>query len=209
VSSRKIAQALLVCGWVLLPMTARGDTLSGVFATKDKTAAAGTNEACLVADGEFFSTFGIVTGTSNGCTAVISYETDSLNLVSLSPIKSGKSEGSARMTDTNFARVRVALFGAGCSIPYNGNASPNKCKVTSSWKGTTQSSGPDTFTGGKVALSCRLGEGGSELLPVPTPAQVDAFVAAFAGRSDVAFGDKEGAVKITQTSVSGGNACGN
>ena len=121
-SSRKIAQALLVCGWVLLPMTARGDTLSGVFATKDKTAAAGTNEACLVADGEFFSTFGIVTGTSNGCTAVISYETDSLNLVSLSPIKSGKSEGSARIAS---AYATIAMRTTCPERPKSLNAGPS------------------------------------------------------------------------------------
>jgi hypothetical protein len=161
--------------------------LDGFYPMEDESEG-DANEACFDAEDGFFGVFGHVVGTTPGCTIEIEYDSNDINKASGSVLKSDN-EGTAKLSQQVQTRLDVTIVsGEGCAVPaFAGTAFPEKCKVSSSIKGTES---PDVLESGKASLSCELGSDGSELSPSPTTAQVDEIIAAFADRKDVKVTDK-------------------
>src|SRR3990172_6119111 len=95
-----IVEALLVGGFALLPAMAFGGRLDGLFPTRDATAADGTNDACIGVAGTSFELFGVVRGTSGGCGVNIGYSTGLPNSASATALKTGKTQGNAKVSQS-------------------------------------------------------------------------------------------------------------
>jgi len=211
-----IVEALFVGGFALLPAVAFGGRLDGFFATRDATAADGTNDVCIEVDGTDFSVDGFVSGTSGGCAVDIFYFTDTPHSASATALKTGKTQGSAKVSQSIFTPLFIEVFdadGAGpgtCADAFDGEAAPEKCKATASMKGTAVASpGADTVQSSRVNVACRLEENLGAVdtnfvtagVQPPSAAQADVVVAAFEGRKDVKISGKNDELKIKQKGI--------
>jgi len=213
-----IVEGLLVGGFALLPAMAFGGRLDGFFATRDQVAADGTNDVCIEVDGTDFSVDGFVSGTSGGCTVEIGYFTDTPHSASATALKTGKTQGNAKVSQSIFTLLFIDVFdtdgaGAGtCADAFFGEAAPEKCKATASMKGTSVASPPannDTVQSSRVNVACRLEANLGAVdtnfvttgVQAPTAAQADIVVAAFDGRKDVKISGKNDELKIKQKGI--------
>jgi hypothetical protein len=219
---RKIGLISLALAAALLPSTTFAGRLDGFFATQEKDQPVDTNDACIETFGDDFSAFGTVTSVDGtGCTVNISYNTPLPHKGSSTALKTGKVNGSSKVSQTIFTNFVVVVTdtdadGAGtCSIapfltPFIASVQEEveKCKVTASMKGTDVTPDPDTVQSSNVSASCEFGEAGVDLVvtsPVqdpttPTQPQIDVVVNAFANRSDVKIANN-GKVSIKHKGV--------
>jgi len=212
-----IVEALLVGGFALLPAMAFGGRLEdNDFATKDATAADATNEASISVFGREFGVEGFVRGTSGGCQVTICYDTDTPHSASATALKTGKTQGNAKVSQSIFTALVIDVIDADgptgtgtCTDAFKGEAAPEKCKATASMKGTSVATGPDTVQSSRVNVACRLeanlGAVDTNLVTTgvqaPTAAQADIVVAAFDGRKDVKISGKNDELKIKQKGI--------
>jgi hypothetical protein len=129
--------------------------LNGDFATQDAEFA-GANQACIVVEDDEFAATGTVTGTiQNECVVTIFYATPLPHKASTTALKSGKTKGSASVSQsidaTVVARLEADILnGHACPSPWIAQATAEKCKVTASMKGTE----PTTVESSRVTVSC-------------------------------------------------------
>jgi hypothetical protein len=212
---RKIGLISLALAASLLPSTMFAGRLDGDFRTQQDGAAPDTNDACTVVDGVVFFVNGRVTGISGGCTAEIDYFTPEPHKASATALKGTKTEGSGKVDQSIFTDVDIDVFdtdGGGpgvCTTTFFGsiNEDVEKCKASSSIKGTSVSGGDDTVQSSNVSVACELGVAGANVdtseaagVQPPTQAQIDVVVAAFDGRKDVKIENK-GKLTIKQKGV--------
>jgi hypothetical protein len=196
----KIGILALALAAMLLPSTVLAGRLDGNFTTRQDGAADETNEACVQVQADDFHTSGEVTGTSNGCTVEIDYDTGEPHKASASALKGGKTSGSGKVSQSIFSDLTIFVFdtdGGGpglCPEAFTGTTDIEKCKASGSIKGTDEPDPtPDTVDSSRVNASCDLGEAGANVdvdpiavgTQAPSQAQIDVVVNAFDGRSDV------------------------
>lgn len=211
-----IVEALFVGGFALLPAMAFGGRLDGLFATRDATAADGTNDVCIEVDGTDFSVDGFVSGTSGGCAVEVFYFTDLPHSASATALKTGKTTGNAKVSQSIFTPLFVDVFDADgtgpgtCADAFFGEAAPEKCKATASMKGTSVATGPDTVQSSRVSVACQLGVNLATVdtnfvttgVQPPTAAQADIVAAAFPKtRKDAKITGKNDQLNIKQKGV--------
>jgi hypothetical protein len=201
--TRKTALALLAVG-LLLPalIRAQDSRLDGDFFTEDETQTDG-NEVCTTVQGTEFGIGGRIVGQDGVCEVRLEYFTLLPNKVNASEAQ-GNGSGNAKISQSShvFVRVTIEDNDAFCADFYTGSATPDKCNVSGSIKGTANSPEDDTVQSGKFTMQCDLGSEGAELGPTPNSTQFDTMVAAFENRADVKFGSsKKGSVKITQRGI--------
>lgn len=208
----RIGLAILTAGTFLLAGGAYAQftdeaRLDGQFSTKqDGQTADGDNEACFSFDDDDDSEVsGEVRAVSGGCTAVINYDTDSFNSASGKALKPGQTAGTAKLSQSIFSDIDVALEDnetTGCFLAFSSEARPEKCSVKSSLKGTQvpdtePDDDNDTVETNKVSAKCELGENLSQMdtdpdgetgIQAPTLEQAEAVIAAFVDRDDVKLG---------------------
>jgi hypothetical protein len=203
-STRKTALALLTVG-LLLPAVIRAadSRLDGDFFTEDETQT-DRNEVCTTVEGTEFGIGGRIVGAAGVCQVKLDYFTLLPNKVNASEAQ-GNGSGNAKISQSShvFVRVTIEDNGAFCAYAYTGSATPDKCNVSGSIKGTANSPEEDTVESGKFTMQCDLGSEADELGPIPpNSTQFDTMVAAFENRPDVKFGSsKKGSVKITQRGI--------
>jgi hypothetical protein len=196
----------LLAGGLLLSVGSFAGRLDGSFATQDD-ANAGLNQACTVVEGDVFRVNGQVIGAViDGCAVTIDYSTPLPHKARGTALKSGKTEGSAKVSQSIDANVVVTLAGAACGANVMVAVSDaEKCKVSSSIRGDAST---ESVESGRVSVSCDLGENGANLDTDPSPSvsaapnatQFGIAVDSFDGRSDVKL-DTKGKLKITQKGV--------
>jgi len=202
----KKAVLALLAGGLLLPVAGFADRLNGDFQTEDSSTGE-ANEACTEVDFDDFSVRGLVSATNGNCLVTIEYVTEFPHKASATALKSGKQTGTAKISQSTETFIELTIEDDGlldCPLAneYEGDAIPEKCKASSSMKGTANAAPTeDTVDSAKISVSCDLGEGGSALGPVaPDATQFDTATAAFGERQDVKF-DSKGTVKITHDGI--------
>ena len=214
---RKIGLVSLALAASLLPSTMFAGRLDGDFRTQQDGAAPDTNDVCTIVSGTNFEVNGRVTGISGGCTVRIEYFTFEPHKGSASALKGTKTQGSAKVDQSIFADVFVQAFdtdgigGIACAVPdFFGsvNGDVEKCKASSSIKGTSVTGGPDTVQSSSASASCELGLAGANVdinnglagVQPPSQAQIDVVVDAFATNKNVKF-DNKGKLSIKHKGV--------
>jgi len=181
---RKTALALLAVG-LLLPAAGWGQEgrLNGNFFTAHETQDE-DNEACTTVEGTDFGIGGHVLGVDGLCEVEIAYFT-------FYPNKASATESSAKISQATFSRIEVTIRNFGLNdcpaeTEYFGVAEPEKCKASSSLKGTSVPQDDDTVQSSKISVSCEIGSQGEDLSPTPpNNPQFDTLLDAFANRDDV------------------------
>lgn len=209
---RTIGSISLALALLLLPSTMLAERLDGEFGTEQEAQVADTNDACIVTEGTDFRARGQVTDFSEGCTIEISYDTPEPNKASSTSLTGTKTEGTSKVSQSNFAELEVSISdtdgvgGSACAAaapdePYEASVEENveKCKVNASMKGDSSTS-PDSVISSSVSVSCELGDAGANLVPPPNTAQLDVLASAFGVRTDVTL-DEDGTITIKHKGV--------
>jgi hypothetical protein len=182
---RKIGFISLALAAALLPSTMFAGRLDGIFQTQDSTTGL-DNEQCIVAEDREFGVAGEVSALNGPCVVRIRYGTFNPHRGTASAIRGDRTTGSVSVSQSIFTNVNIVIEGELClTAPYSGVAAPEKCRASSSMRGTVGD--PDSVTSSNGSLSCELGVDGSELSPPPSLEQVSTITAAFAERRDVRF----------------------
>jgi hypothetical protein len=194
-----VAASLLISGAALAGTSTL--RLNGGYSLQDQNA--GTdNQACVLADFQFFQVFGEATGITDGCTVEIAYNAFAPNKTSASVLKDDGS-GKAAVSQQVETAIQFEISGAECpTAPYEGDVQPEKCKTSGSVNASEPS---DAVDKGKVKLTCDVGSDLSDLVPSPTVDQLSTIVDAFSGRSDVKIND--GKITINLKGEPGGAPC--